>query len=731
MSCTGQNSAVCGCGQAAVELVARLDAREDEALLVARTTTDAQGRFEVAVTEGLAGLWIDAPAYATKFVRVLGNEKDGLRVDLVAGVVTEGVIVDESGDPIAGAIVTWPSPDLRYFDAITGADGRFKLGPFAKPLVGVLARRPGFLARWLPLGGRDPLVLMDPRSVSVQIRDANGPVAGLPVELSNYRCRASATTGPGGGVELGGLAPGAYTLRTGSDLLGATREVWVGEGERTELAPLVLRTFAGIEVEVAAPPHPLGYPTSVTVTCPPASTRSLLENSPGVWSVGQLPGGACMLEAVRDRASTRQWVSLVAGQWAKARLQLPPSPYFKVPVKVVDTQGRPVDARVEYAGENGSGSGGSLELPPGRYQVWATDGMRVAQRVSVTVPTSKSVVVTLRGAAKVHGRVVASGVPVPFATVRIACTGEDFGASNVTDAQGRYELTATGLGPCELIADEGDRTVHRRLVLAPDARLTAELSLPASVKTTGLLVSLDAGPPLEPVTLGPISGHVVDARGRPVTDFDLNGRRITDATGHFEAGAEEHEVRLFAPGLGSTTLHESTWDGGTVVLGLPRVVAVRVVDAAGVPIPTAGVTLAREGPEICQSQGWENPVDLEGRGWIEVRPGASVRASAPGWISADSAVGLDGGVIGLRLGRGTSLDGVVMKAGQPVPWAEVCLEGPNAQHAITRADGTFSISGLVPGPYALNATLPGWSAKTSVDLRDGGQSVTVKLAPER
>jgi protocatechuate 3,4-dioxygenase beta subunit len=799
LSCTSQNSAVCGCGQAAVDLVARLEARADESVVVARTRTDAEGRFEVSLSSKAPALWIDAPPNAPKFVRVWGREKDGLTVDLVPGVITAGVVVDESRDPIAGAIVTWPSPDGRYFDAVTGADGKFELGPFASSLTGVLARRPGFLARWFSLGDRAAqLILMDPRAVQVEVRDARGPAAGIPVELANERCRTSGITGEGGTVELEGLTPGPYVLRAGGDLLGARREVWLGDEAQAVLAPVALRDFAGLQVAVDAPPDPNRYPVSVSVTCPPESQRILQPTDAGLWALGQLPARECQLEAIRDQASTRRWVALVAGQWTKARLVLPASVSWRVPVKVLDSQGKTVDARVEYAGQDGSsGSGGSpLQLFAGRYQVWATDGERLAARVTVTVPVSAPVVVTLQPAAKVQGRVLASTAPVAGASVNLSCPGEGLsGASTTTDEQGRYALRATGFGRCELSAGDGYRRATRRLTVSGNAELAADLSLPASLMTMGRMVERDGGSITQSIELSfttaegastqaraqdggfsvpllagesevktnqpgwrvltskvragdtsarveltrasAISGQVVDARGLPVTNFEVNQMKVSDPTGHFEVSSEVEEVRLFAQGLGSATLHAG--EGGRVVLGPSRVVAVRVVDASGAPVPNAELTIAGDGPAQCKSWGASIPVDADGRGWIEVHPGRKVRASAPGQNFADGAGDFDGGVTSLRLDRGSAtLNGLVLREGKPVRGAEVCLEGPGAQFVITRPNGTFSLAGLPSGAYRLTAfqlregaTTSTWAASAKLTLHDGRQAVTLNLSLDR
>src|SRR5262249_36068439 len=106
----------------------------------------------------------------------------------------EGVVVDEDGRPVAGARVnvTWirKAPE----DAVTAADGSFRLqlgGPtLSRELVRASAdggARPG-LARFEEASGPTPvhvrIVLKPARALTVRVTDAAGkPVAGAAVEV--------------------------------------------------------------------------------------------------------------------------------------------------------------------------------------------------------------------------------------------------------------------------------------------------------------------------------------------------------------------------------------------------------------------------------------------------------------------------------------------------------------------------------------------------------------------
>ena len=284
-------------------------------------------------------------------------------------------MVDESRAPIAGAVVTWASSEGRYFDAVTGADGDFRLGPFAAPVTGVLVRRTGYLARWAPVGsltdgGIPSVVLLDPHSAQVTVRDVNGPAAGVPVQLKSERCVVHGVTDAKGHAELGPLIPDEYTLRAGGDLLGANRRVFSGTADRSILAPLVLQTFGALEVHLDAGTTRDSY-AWVQVVCPPDNNLTpVVRNDGGTWTFGQLPPGDCLIEASRGEVTQTKWTTVKAGERVHERLTLPKPELFKVAVTVLDARGRPADAYVEYAGRSGaSGSGGSpLELSRGVYE---------------------------------------------------------------------------------------------------------------------------------------------------------------------------------------------------------------------------------------------------------------------------------------------------------------------------------------------------------------------------
>jgi len=198
----------------------------------------------------------------------------------------------------------------------------------------------------------------------------------------------------------------------------------------------------------------------------------------------------------------------------------------------------------------------------------------------------------------------------------------------------------------------------------------------------------------------PVQGRVVDVLGKPVTEFEVNGRRVRDVEGRFVSDGREDRLDLYARGVGSAVVsHGGQGDAGTIVLGPERVVGVRVLDEVGAPITGAALVRPWPGQQRVSCYSFAtNAVDAQGRGWLELQPSQSALVIAPGFLPFETRGGADGDIAEIRLQRGPhTLSGVVLREGKPVRSADLCLSGPTGQLATTGADGTFSFEGLGPG----------------------------------
>ncbi|RKH31782.1 collagen binding domain-containing protein [Corallococcus sp. CA031C] len=173
------------------EIQARVAAREGEARVLAETTTDEDGTFVLdGLTEGAVTLWALGEAGAAKQRDVATGSQD-VALLLEEGVVFKGV-VQMKGDagPIAGARVTvFSRQHTRFFDALTDANGQFRVGPLPDTAYAVLITAEG----WTSLFFRNAralefevLWLERPVRVTGRVVSAQGtPAPGVDVMLTS------------------------------------------------------------------------------------------------------------------------------------------------------------------------------------------------------------------------------------------------------------------------------------------------------------------------------------------------------------------------------------------------------------------------------------------------------------------------------------------------------------------------------------------------------------------
>ncbi|WPB82510.1 carboxypeptidase regulatory-like domain-containing protein [Archangium violaceum] len=411
------------------------------------------GAHTVSARRGEEAGGLDAPVLARA-----GKTVREVRIQLGPGAVLEGrVVARSSGAPVAKARVD-VSPHADIGDSgrtMTDGEGHFLVSGLAAGGYDVRVSAPGFSQAWrrglmVHPGERFPvsIVLTGTGSVEGEVRDTAGrPVTGARVMAPNRSGEGAglpfieSRTDALGRYRLQGIAAGTQylTARREGSTAGVSKPVEVGE-VGTARADFTLEGTGTVEgvVRVARGPLPTGQ---LEVTAVAQGEGRFGASDIGRATVGvrgdfrmELPPGTYGLLLGERRGSgtggSRQ-VQVEEGRTIRVELtwEEPPGGNELQGV-VLEPDGAPSPrAFVTLASQRGTGPAQwmmgptddegrfSLGFPPttgankGRLTVVARNGGRVSEVMGVK-PGDQGVVVRLRPAALVRGRVVRTGEPV-------------------------------------------------------------------------------------------------------------------------------------------------------------------------------------------------------------------------------------------------------------------------------------------------------------------------------
>lgn len=493
----------------------------------ATATTGSDGRFALSVPAGgyrVRATLGDRAAVAGLLVVAPGATATPVELRLGPAATLEGeVVLAATGKPAAGAEIAIFPHDSGELAARVRADatGRFRVTGLAPEAFDVRAQAPGTspafaAAITLAPGGRFPLrlTLAGTGSVEGTVKDLAGrALAGIRVQVVSRgdglagAAPLEARSGFDGTWRIDGIEVGRAELVAHQDgvAIGASRAVRIGEGRasRADLFLAEAGVLAG-RVRAGGKPPP---PGTVVVASPLRAGLGTLQvsrapaDASGNYRLA-LPAGEYRVHAAPGDAGRTDlrvapgFARLEPGATASLDLALAsPAPEEGVELLVLEPGGapspgaivtlsRPDGAAVAFAtsaGEDGRVAlAGNMGVAGRRVAIRARNGGRSAG-VTVDLPASGTVSITLSPGGAVQGRLRAAGAAPAGFTLEVASQPSPSAWRTVDVhrfAGDRFELGDLPAEPLRLVVRSDDgRRGQAELSVGPGEVRTVEIAL--------------------------------------------------------------------------------------------------------------------------------------------------------------------------------------------------------------------------------------------------------------
>lgn len=571
-------------------------------------TNTPSGRYRIAAT---------APGFAPTFSRVMVPRTKGVferEVKLRKGAPVSGRVVDESGNPVAEAVVafgsvsSWGMRAGRRDAFVTKKDGKFEFAALPSGSFRFRTRHPKFAP------GSSDLIVLDGKTAKTGVEivvetggviagkvvdKAGEPVAYAQVRVSSGRWRRAgrrnATTDKDGAFEIAGLPRRGVRLAASHE--SASSEITEIDLEKKQKHTGLTITLeldgkiAGVVVDDAGEPIEGAQVTALPATGGRAAFRTIrmrglsreLTDAGGRFVISGLPEGEYALSATRPgttggggfrRMMRRMWrgggddddtVKARVGA-SNVKVVLPQNGGIKGALVFDDgskpkvyTVGVGFMSRTPYA--NGDGSFEMTDLPPGSYRLRVNGPEFQPQRMpEITVEPGKVKdlgKVTVKRGRHISGRVVTStGEAVEGATITAGrfVMGDGSNTRAGRGGRGRGKTTTSDENGEFMLRGLGENQVN--VVADHDGYGRSQaIALPAGKENgTGLQLVIAAP--------GSIAGTVMK-NGAPAGRAIVMARAVSDAASFFRVmSGDDGKFRFdrLAPGQYSITVAEG-WRG--------------------------------------------------------------------------------------------------------------------------------------------------------------------------
>lgn len=611
-------------------------------------------------------------------------------------------------------------------------------------------------------GSRDAVQADRDRVITGVVRLGKKVLANAPVVLHGMSEPIHATSDDKGRYRVT-VAPGRYHVGMGDGLRPRLRPAGEArmplDGEMY-VADVTKAREASIDLELVATPMITGRvldagqkPVGRVEVMLVAAGRPALEffHQPIIRT---LPDGRFAIPAVHDASESAEVVAtplrsssvrskpFVLAQAKPVTITLPA--YETVTVRVLDREQKPLDgANVGFAASDDLSNFGDaavmlmshtarrrvktdasgqavLHLETGDYDFAASAPRHQQKLSSHTIARPTRFDIPLDAAFQLKGRVRRGKQPVPGVHVTLRGGNAPRGERAVTtDAKGEFVFDALPRDTFTVGFFKGEEMIDKMLTVETPADLDVEL--PAVALLRGRVIDGQTGKPvaqflysLEPVDQerderrmrgGQQRGESRDD-GTFETTVPVGAYRIVAAATGFIA-SEPRDVRVVE---GEPAFVEIALSRGATVSG-------RITDEQGKPLLEAQVMVMREIGEISRSSrsvtrmgpaaattGDDGTFNITG---VETGP-AQLIVRRAGYVMDRRTIEVEPETrVDVRLARGLSISGIVTLHGKPIAGVSVdavtSAMGADHQTAATDARGRFTLEGLLPARYAINA----------------------------
>lgn len=529
--------------EAGVQVLERVQSRYGEAPVYAETVTGPDGSFSLeGLPEGEFTLWALGEQGAEMRPQVAAGA-EGVELELSAGVRVEGRVTDASDHPLSEVRLTLlHAGHTRFFDARTGADGRFQVGPLPKGDYALVAEKEDWVPEFVPpllVRANALVILYQPGRLTGRVLSDGAPAPGAEVHLkTGVEADQITTADAQGRFVFEGAKPGSYELNAERAGQYAMAEVILGP---MDLNPeeVVLRLgesrYAEGTVRDGAGNPIHGARVSIWRKRDFGQNFKVSTDEEGHYRLGPLPLSDYIFDVTapryrhlenQDRSITREPVPMdftlePAVSLSGVVVDEEGTPVAEASLQLVSGDGEQVQGTESYAvsGEDGRFM---LDAPEaGTWTLSTEDERFLPEKKQVPLP-SENLRWVLRRGARVDGRVTdADGTPLSGVNISVWKHGEEwtYHRSGATDEQGRFTVSGMEAGSYRVDAslqEEGvDRMASQAVQLRDNGR--AEVSL-----------SFETG--------WSLSGLVVDEAGQPMAEAAINVFQTPDGTPRWRRG---------------------------------------------------------------------------------------------------------------------------------------------------------------------------------------------------